>query len=538
MANWNNPVLTSNYADWPAEVKDRDTDVALMFDPAHTSPTNTPTNAIGWNSTNSRFEKYNGSTWAALDSNYEINVTSFGGSAITEFLRLTAGGAQTITGGKLTIAANTATPLDLQGGTADHVYIQLYPDASATTTRRGYLGFFGAATEDLSIVNEYSSGNLVLTPGSGGYLNINSNRIDMNSGNMSIGNTAGENISSGTFNTLIGDGAGNQVTTSGNHTFVGYNAGNAKAGGLGNNTAVGFLSLTGSDPAECAALGAYAGYASSSHQSVFIGSWSGYNQDGFYNVFIGYQAGFQASSQTCERNVVIGHGVGDSMITGADRNTLIGYGAGGDITTGARNVCIGYEAGPTTNVSDRLYIDNQRSALPLIYGEFDNNIVTINGALGVTQDLSITEASDHASTPAAGVGLIWVKDNDPSSLYYTDDAGTDWAVMLADSAGDEVLIKEKIIEIGDWDMDIGNTNLKSVAHGLTYTSIISVEVFIRNDIDSGRYSIDYDPSTGSAGTFSINSTNIVISRAFGGTFDSTSFDSTSYNRGWVIIKYI
>jgi len=39
------------------------------------------------------------------------------------------------------------------------------------------------------------------------------------------------------------------------------------------------------------------------------------------------------------------------------------------------------------------------------------------------------ERADHATTPAAGRGEVWVKSDTPSSLYYTDDAGNDFALV-------------------------------------------------------------------------------------------------------------
>jgi hypothetical protein len=50
-----------------------------------------------------------------------------------------------------------------------------------------------------------------------------------------------------------------------------------------------------------------------------------------------------------------------------------------------------------------------------------------------TGDLVFTEAADHASTPGAGFGYLWVKSDTPSSLIFTDDAGTDYD--LTDAGG-------------------------------------------------------------------------------------------------------
>jgi hypothetical protein len=70
MANWSNPLLTSTYTNFVTEVKDRDTDLALQFD--GTTSSNIPTNAIRWNSSVNRWQKWNGSSWAELTSTYAL----------------------------------------------------------------------------------------------------------------------------------------------------------------------------------------------------------------------------------------------------------------------------------------------------------------------------------------------------------------------------------------------------------------------------------------------------------------------------------
>ena len=67
MANWNNPTITSLYTDWETELKARDDSLAKMFDDG-VSWSNLPSGAIKWNSGSSRFEKWNGSTWANLST--------------------------------------------------------------------------------------------------------------------------------------------------------------------------------------------------------------------------------------------------------------------------------------------------------------------------------------------------------------------------------------------------------------------------------------------------------------------------------------
>lgn len=43
----------------------------------------------------------------------------------------------------------------------------------------------------------------------------------------------------------------------------------------------------------------------------------------------------------------------------------------------------------------------------------------------ITGDLVFTEKADHSSTPGAGKGYLWTKNTAPSTLIFTDDAGTD-----------------------------------------------------------------------------------------------------------------
>jgi hypothetical protein len=74
--DFNKPVVTDNYTNVLAYIRDLFADVAKGLDA--TGSTNVPTNAIRWNSTNKFWEKYNGS-WAALETKYMINVDTLDG---------------------------------------------------------------------------------------------------------------------------------------------------------------------------------------------------------------------------------------------------------------------------------------------------------------------------------------------------------------------------------------------------------------------------------------------------------------------------
>lgn len=81
MANWSLPALTSSYTNFVDEVKNRDSDQAVGFDPALVTPTNLPTGTIRWSSAASRWQKYNGSAWADLAAVFSMNITGNAGTA-------------------------------------------------------------------------------------------------------------------------------------------------------------------------------------------------------------------------------------------------------------------------------------------------------------------------------------------------------------------------------------------------------------------------------------------------------------------------
>jgi hypothetical protein len=92
MADWNNPLLTSTYTNFLAEVKARDTDLALQFDGTTTS--NIPTNTIRWSSSAGRWQKWSGTAWGELTTTYALTGLSTTGAA-TIGTTLTVTGAAT-----------------------------------------------------------------------------------------------------------------------------------------------------------------------------------------------------------------------------------------------------------------------------------------------------------------------------------------------------------------------------------------------------------------------------------------------------------
>ena len=63
----------------------------------------------------------------------------------------------------------------------------------------------------------------------------------------------------------------------------------------------------------------------------------------------------------------------------------------------------------------------------LISQDADGNLVDSGASKDTPEfdDLTVTEAADHTTTPAAGKGIFWVKSDAPCSPMFTDDSGND-----------------------------------------------------------------------------------------------------------------
>ncbi len=168
------------------------------------------------------------------------------------------------------------------------------------------------------------------------------------------------------------------------------------------------------------------------------------NTTGLYNVALGYRALYNTSANS---NVGIGYETGFTNSSGI-RNTFVGTGAG-HLTTGASNVFLGYQAGYNETGSNKLYVSNSNTSNPLIYGEFDNDILRLNAdvSIGTTNPdnssvLDITSTNKGLLIPrmtiaqrlaitAPATGLMVYQTNDVSGFYFYD--GTSWDRMLKES---------------------------------------------------------------------------------------------------------
>jgi uncharacterized protein (DUF1499 family) len=113
------------------------------------------------------------------------------------------------------------------------------------------------------------------------------------------------------------------------------------------------------------------------------------------NTLVGVEVGFDVSDG--DWNTFLGDNAGYSTVDGSE-NTFLGDYAGYSNVSGSYNIFIGNEAGSDENGSNKLYIENGATSTPLIYGEFDNQLLRVNGALEAI----------HESDNPTGDGLMKV----------------------------------------------------------------------------------------------------------------------------------
>ena len=254
-----------------------------------------------------------------------------------------------------------------------------------------------------------------------------------NGGNIFIGTLAGINAKpEAQFNTVIGDNAGIYTAESKLNTFLGFRAGSYST--AGRNTCLGALSGTKLGAGEGNTL---AGCSAGAHLTA-----------GNNNTLIGN--GTAGVLGTGSDNIMIGAGAGSTARTG-NANVFLGGNAGYRNADGSGNVFLGNQAGMQETGSNLLYIENTNSKEPLVYGEFNNNIVGVHGKLGVgtkapASDLHIVHGRDPAS---AGLTIENPSGAKRSWRLFTDAASGDLLLSsggAGDAAGYTIASTAQVVE--------------------------------------------------------------------------------------------
>jgi len=217
---------------------------------------------------------------------------------------------------------------------------------------------------DLSVIIGYQAGR-------DAYLTNPSSPLGL----VAVGPYAGAKTLIGA-NTFLGNQSGSENTSGTDNTFVGQISG-------GNNTRGSYNSY----------YGMFSGlYNRSGNNNDYFGTRAGMNQSsGNSNAIFGNFSGDLDSTGTFNGNSIFGVHAGRNVRNGM--NVIMGHNAAAFAQIGTGNIILGANAGPAGTTAQstqnyRLYIDVEQSNTPLIYGEFDNNKVVINGDLSVSGKIS------------------------------------------------------------------------------------------------------------------------------------------------------
>jgi trimeric autotransporter adhesin len=275
--------------------------------------------------------------------------------------------------------------------------------------------------------------------------------------NIAIGSDALTNSTIGTDNSASGHNALAANTTGNFNTAMGSNALTANTIGA-SNTAVGYLALyTNNNGSNNIAIGSTAlifNTSGSDNNAMGINAIRN-NTTGGSNIGIGSAVAYSNTSGSS--NVNIGVGANYFNTTG-NQNTILGSeaGVGSGSHSKSGNIFLGYRAGYNETSDNKLYIENSNSASPLIYGDFANDSVKINGHLTVTNGIS---GAISTLVDADNDTKIQVEESADEDIIRFDMAGTEFFRMHSGrlevlNTGNSVFIGE-----GAGAVDDGTNNL-------------------------------------------------------------------------------
>ncbi len=292
--------------------------------------------------------------------------------------------------------------------------------------------------------------------------------LRLDNGRIEVLNTGGS--------VFIGENAGlNDDLNNNDNVFIGYESGKPNVDGYG-NTACGTSSLKKIVTGDYnAAYGFEALRNNTGGYNTGVGPWAlAGNTSGSNNVGLG--RGANSTNTTGNKNIAIGsysleHNSGGSRnvaignesmayVSGSENNnTAIGHEAGFG-ANGSNNIFLGYQAGTNQDYSNRLYIENSNSSTPLIYGEFDNDILRVNGTLNINSAFSFP-TSDGTSNQV-------LQTDGSGSLSWTNNIGTDTDDQTLSLSGNNLTIVDgNTVDLSTIDTDTDDQTLSLSGNDLT-----------------------------------------------------------------------
>jgi len=340
------------------------------------------------------------------------------------------------------------------------------------------------ADQDTKIQVEEGADDDIIRFDMGGteYFRMDSGRFEVyNTGrSMFFGRDAGLNDDR-TFNrgVFIGDSAGVANSTGTNNVFVGYLAGVKNTTGAFNTF-----------------VGTASGEQNVGTRNTLLGNGAGrFNTSGSQNVMLGMGAGTNNASGNF--NTLIGYKANNSGQDG-DRNVLIGYEAGATDSTHSKTgaVYIGYQAGFSDTSSNKLYIENSNSTTPLIWGDFANDSLKINGHLSSTNGLIVSSGNVGigTTTPSDLLHLKGTTADDADYQMILESTINGSGAGISFQSNDGTNLKE-MAKINSYATNAWNTSVLTQSADLRFfTTVLGTATEKMRINASGAVGIGTDPS--------------------------------------------
>lgn len=236
---------------------------------------------------------------------------------------------------------------------------------------------------------------------------------------------------------------------------------------------------------------------------------------------VGVGAGALYSNTIGSYNVAIGTDAMRSNITGLN-SVSIGYKAGAG---GSGRVNIGNQAGSLDNSDNKLYIDNSSTSAPLVWGDFAENALKINGRLDVfTPGIRNNEIRILPNTTATGDSstLFLAEDHDGSYGMGLRYDGTTNELQIFGKSLTNILGPFMTVDRDNGDLKMGDENKISLYDSTTATIVIDPAFTPLFSTPRGRISTSELEITGGSDLAEYFSEKISDTRAEAGDIVSIS----------------
>jgi len=400
-------------------------------------------------------------------------------------------------------------------------------DTSSVDATRYWVGQQGFSTvEEINDLSDGKTGGNSVFLGSGAGQNDNG----PDNQNVAVGINALRSANFGDKNVAMGFEALYSNSTGDANTAIGYQALRSHLT-TNSNTAVGYQVLYSSTyGASNAALGRRALYENTtgSYNTALGNLALNSNTTAHHNTAVGYKA--MSSNTTGFENTAIGYQANSANEEGS-YNTMIGFEAGNATIAHNKsgNVFLGYKAGYNDITDNKLYIENSDSDTPLIWGDFANDSVKINGTFNIAGAYSfpVTDGTSAQVLQTDGSGTLSWGDGGVTEINDLTDGKTDaTSVFLGSGAGANDNANNKNVAIGIDALNTNTTGANNTATG--YQALYSNTTGLTNTAD-GKGSL-YSNTSGCYNT--ANGYHALYSNKTGSSNTATGHEALRINTGY------